>query len=395
MKKQTLVILLSLLASRLVQAQDFKWEAKIPPVKKDGFYNILLTPEVSQHLKHDLSDIRIYESTAKETPYLLKSETSSESTQFRTYEIVENKSIPHCCTHVILHNAAGNSINNISLIIKNSDVRKAARLSGSDDKINWYIIKDNYNLESIYNDRSTSEVKILDFPLSDYAFYKLDIDDSLNAPLKILRAGYYDSHVEEAKYISLPSPQITQTDSSDRKSYVKISFPTPQYVSRLKIEVASPSYFLRNARLCLHVKEKNKSYFNPIASLQLRSNHDNIFMPDYELISDLYLIIENKDDQPLKLKSVSAYQLIHYLTARLEKQKEYSLRFGDKKLYYPQYDLEFFKDSIQVEQELLKPQQPVNIEKSEMVQQKSFFYYYLMDMVCHIPGDRIAGLHDV
>ena len=373
MKKIILLGLLGFASPYFSFSQNFSHEAKLPEVKENGFYNILLTPEVTQHLKYNLSDVRIYDEQQKEIPYILKSENSSSSNVFTEYSIIENKSTHKCCTQLILQNTVKSNIDNISLIIKNSDVRKRARLSGSDDKINWYIIKDDYNLESIYNDRATSEVKIINFPLSDYSFYKLDIDDSLNAPIKILKAGYYDSQFEEAKYLTLPSPAILQKDSSDKRSYTKISFGSPQFISRIKIEVSRPEYFLREASVCKLIKDKTKSYFETIARIELRSNHENMIQLDYVKAEELYLIIENKDNQPLTIKSITGYQLIHYLTAQLEKDKKYFLRLGNSTLSYPQYDLEFFKDSIHTSKMILTPEKVLNIEKKESVKENVFF----------------------
>lgn len=92
------------------------------------------------------------------------------------------------------------------------------QLSGSDDKADWYIIKDNYELESLFNHRETEEVTILHFPLSDYEYYRLDINDSPSLPIKILKAGHFDTSFAKAKYLELPSPVLKQADSIDKKA---------------------------------------------------------------------------------------------------------------------------------------------------------------------------------
>lgn len=366
-------ILIFFAITQFSAAQDFKWESEIQGVKENGFYNILLAPQITTHLKQDLSDIRIYDQEGKEVPYILTSENSSSSNEFKEYAITENKSIPKCCTHLTLHNAGRSPINNISLMIRNSDVRKNARLSGSDDQISWYIIKDDYRLESVYNDQRTSEVKIINFPLSDYEFYKLEISDSSSAPLKIIKAGFYDNHYEEAKFISLPAPVVLQKDSSNKHSYIKLSFGQLQYIDRLKIEVEQPGYFLRNARLCKHVKEKSGVAYETLATAELRSNHENYFHLDFYPATELYLIVENKDNIPLKIKSVTGHQLVHYMTAQLEKDNKYYLRMGNPTITYPEYDLQFFKDNIPDTLTAITPAGPVNIEKEDSLKKADFF----------------------
>src|SRR5690606_36904362 len=214
-----------------VTGQSFTMQAKIDSVREDGNYQILIAPEVSTHLEKDFSDLRLYSSKNHEVPYFLKIEKAPVSTEsFRSYEIIEHNKIPDCCTQLIIRNAGKNKIDNIGLIIKNADVSKKARLSGSDDKVNWYTIKDNYELASLYNNHKTEEVKILHFPLSDYEYFRLDISDSVSLPISILQAGYYDVHHENAIWVDLPAPAVVQNDSVDKKTYIEISFPSPQYI---------------------------------------------------------------------------------------------------------------------------------------------------------------------
>lgn len=346
---------LTLLAT-LSKAQDFRKEARLQPVEQNGFYNILLTPEITGSLKEDLSDIRLYDADGHEVPYLLRSEQPKAPQQlFRGYTLLQNKTIPGCCTELILQNADKNKINNISLIIRNSDVRKTARLSGSDDNQNWYNIKDNYYLESIYNNNETSEVKILNFPLSNYEYYRLTIDDSLNAPLKIVKAGYYDVHYEDGKYLSLPTAAVQQKDSSDKNSYIRLAFPSSQVIDKIKFDLAGPQYYLRNVRVGQMQEDKGKKYFSSLQSTYFKSNQDNVIFFDRLKAEELYLVIENKDNPPLRVNDAKGFQLTHYLTAGLEKGKKYYLRFDAPEAGMPQYDLEYFRDSIESTMKMLEP----------------------------------------
>jgi hypothetical protein len=57
-------------------------------------------------------------------------------------------------------------------------------------------------------------------------------------------------------------------------------------------------------------------------------------------------LIENGDNQPLKISGGKAYQLNNYLTADLEVGKEYTLKFGNPELSFPDYDLKYFQENI-------------------------------------------------
>lgn len=374
MKKELILIgLLTSAISTLSFGQSFKYEAKTSKVAQKGFYNIVLTPEVTSHLKDNFADVRLYDEQGKEIPYLLRSEQPLiQKELFKEYVIAENTHIKNCCTKLILQNAAKNKINNVSLVIKNSDARKKGKLSGSNDKANWYIIKDEFLLDPILSNTQTYEVKILDFALSDYEYYQLEIKDSTSAPLNIVKAGYYDTYSEDGKYLELPSANLFQKDSSDKSTYVRISFPQKEFIDRLKVTITDPALYYRKAKLCEKTTYKSKIDFVPITYFDLHSGSSNLISLDHIKAKELYLIIENNDNAPLKIGKVEGSLLMHYITANLDANKEYFVKFGNEKIDYPQYDLEYFKDSIPNNVASIYPQ-VLKMKEEKRVAEKSFF----------------------
>ena len=186
MRKLIYIFLSWLLCSQSSFGQGFRYQASLPPAATQGFYKIALTPPIAARLKTDFSDIRLYDSARREVPYLLEREAATQSRKlFREYEIVRKTILPGGNTTLVLRNPARSKINNISLLIKNTNVRKKASLSGSNDAQTWYGLEDNYYLHSLYSPAATAEVNLLNFPLSDYEYYRLIINDSTSAPLNI------------------------------------------------------------------------------------------------------------------------------------------------------------------------------------------------------------------
>ncbi|WP_028982373.1 hypothetical protein [Sporocytophaga myxococcoides] len=374
MKKLFLYNILFFFIATCSYGQAFKKKALLSKVNESRFYKIPITPDIVTHLNDDLSDIRIYDNTQKEIPYILSREVPLQVHQiFKEYNIKEFRSQSKCCSRLILQNAAKNKIDNISLIIKNSDVRKNAKLSGSSDNKHWYIIKNDYYLESYPSLNNTSEVKLLNFPLLDYEYYMLEIGDSGSAPLNILKAGYYDTYIEKGKFTELPKAHVHRKDSSDKKSYISISFPSAQLIDKVKIAALEPHYYFRNAAICTTYYEKGKKHYNTITTTTLRSNSDNTIELDHLKVKDFQLIIDNQDNQPLKIKSIESYQLVYYMTAMLERGKSYTIQFGDKNLSYPQYDLGYFKDSIPENLSIIKAGAILDIPQQIEKPEKTFF----------------------
>ncbi len=381
------------LAGSVLYSQSlFEWESPVDSVPSDGYYNILLKPEVTGRLKNDLSDIRIYENGEKEVPYLCKRETAiSYKTLFREYAIVEKKNTPKCCTNLILHNPSKNRIDNISLIIKNSDVTKKAKLSGSDDNRTWYVIRDNYFFQAMYDNSETTEIKLIDFPTSNYTYYKLEIDDSKNGPVNIIKAGYYNTYEENGKYTEIKVPIISQKDSlKNKRSYIDVKFDRSFYADKIAIVVDGPIFYLRQINIISVVYYKNekdsvqKPYEKMVLNGELNSATDNTFYLSNYAMSELKIIIENKDDQPLKIRSVKAYQLNNCITAQLQKDKKYSLRFGSKEMLPAEYDIKYFQDKIPSNTPTVYTGDIVNIKKqpaSNAQEQESYTFFTNKKMV--------------
>ena len=361
---RSLLLIWLLLVVQISAAQSFRHTATLAPVPEDNFYRILLPPGITSYLNQQLSDIRVYDGKNQEVPYLLQQEKPVQVKKlFKPYEIIKATRQESKSTTLILRNSARSKINNISLIIKNTNVRKPASLSGSNDAQTWYGIEDHYLLHSLYSPSGTQEVKMLNFPLSDYEYYKLDIVDSISAPLNILSAGFYDTYQEYGKYSVVPSLSFKQFDSSTvKKTYLKFTSPVPVLLDKITLEIATPTLFRREATFMepqTYKGKRGRTYTieEPIGQFLLTSNQENTLPLSGVLLKEFYLVISNKDNPPLQVKSVNGYQLNRYLVASLQKNKAYQLRFGDEKATTPAYDLSYFKEKIPANITVLTPQQ--------------------------------------
>lgn len=347
-------VIAALVISAALHGQDFKGEASIPRVEADGFYRIDLSPELSAHTNITFSNIRVQDQQKKEVPYLYQQEALRYYTEvFKAYEIVEKKLEKNCCTVLTLRNPDNRPINNISLSIKNAEVTKRATLLGSDDKENWFALKQDFAFYAINNQSKTSEIKIVDFPLSNYTFYQLLIEDSTTAPLNILGAGYYEQQSEEGKYAKLENLRIVISDSVKQKeTYVQVMIDTAAHVvDRIAVSMSGQPYFLRRATLYSKQVRKNKhgeteSFYEHVSHFEISSKQVSfIDLPELKT-KELMLRIENDDNPGLVVGSIEVFQRKRYLIAFLKKENEYTLKIGEEDLAAPRYDLTFFKDSI-------------------------------------------------
>ncbi|MDF1547634.1 MAG: hypothetical protein P1P88_07415 [Bacteroidales bacterium] len=365
----------------IVSAQDFSWQTKLPAIENEGFYKILLSPEISAKLQNNFGDIRIYDADNKEVPYIFESEKPlSYSDYFVEYKIIEKKeqtAWPYY-TRLVIHNPEKTKISNIHLIIRNSDVSKSLKLSGSDDNKNWYIIRDGYRFQAMYSDETTSVIKIIDFPVSNYEYYEILIDDWKNNPLNIQKAGYYNTSVDQGKYSVIASPQINQLEKKEEKqTLVKVVYPEKYSFDKITVHVQGPEFYYRTAEIQIRDSVKNKRneydyYFSTIANITLSSSSQNTWYFNNLRTNVLYLRIDNKDDEPLNITGVEGEQLNHYLICKLKKSEAYTLRFGNAEISSPNYDLQYFKDKIPEAIKILQTSDIASLKSEVQVEDAGF-----------------------
>jgi len=377
--KKVLIFLLLIFGVEQICAQSFMAEAPIPEVQDDGFYRILLPPVINRHVNDDFSDIRIYDSKNVEVSYLLEHEIPATlSTQFYEYEIVDKQLKKGCCTSLVLRNPDKSPINNINLVIKNAQASRYAALLGSDDQKQWFALKDFIVLRGS-DSEETSESKIVEFPWSNYEYYLLRVDDSTFAPLNILRAGYYKQESADGRYTRLEPLKLAVTDKiPEKKSYVSFSLAGPQFLDKLEILVSGSKYYRRRAtlsekRVSRSKDGKKKEYFRDVQNFELTSGRTAILSMDNIRGQEFLITIENDDNAPLVISEIKAYQLNRYLTAWLNHHQPYKLKFGDRNLHQPIYDIAFFKDSIPKQIPILEAGAPKIFETPEAASSTSFF----------------------
>ena len=355
MKKLYLIILISLGVVPNLFSQKFKASAEIDSVPENGFYKILLSPELISYSNSDYADIRLFDSKGKEVPYLLKEEALATSVSgFTEYKLLENKHLPDKkLTRIWIENPSKKIISSLGVVVRNTEITKEITLKGSDNKTDWYIIqKSSFYSGDKFNE--TSEIITLNFPNSDYQYFEISINDQKKDPIQVLKVGYYGSQLYNGTYTQIPVKEIQQTDSSNKHSYIHIKFAIPYELSRLELEIDGPELYQRNCIVGQNVSNKHESTFEIEDQFEIVSNKPAVWETSKLNVSELTLIIENADNAPLKLKEVKAFQLNKYIIVKLTKNEEYTVKTGNSQLSFPDYDLKYFTENIPEEVSVLK-----------------------------------------
>lgn len=339
--KKLLLFSLALLPA-LAHAQDWQFEAPVQP-KGNGYQDVFLPAQVTAHLNAGHGNMRLLDSADNEVPYILNSSPlKAEETTIEWMPRHEDDYWAHWYSRSYFTNSRGLALDRIALKIRNADVHQDFWLSGSDDGHRWYIIKEDYGYDANYDPQSTWNLLTIHFPKSDYKYFKVEIRHFWREPIQIMGAGYYTSAEKTGNAQAIPDPTIKQQEEGSR-SVIDMHFDADHYFDQLLLEIDGPELYLRQASL----ERKNASGgFEKEQQFQLSSKALNVVELDQVRAGDWRLVIENKDDKPIRIAGVQARQRKLVLTAKFNAADRYRLKLGDEGLRAPAYDLAYFKDDL-------------------------------------------------
>jgi hypothetical protein len=379
------MIVLCITLSKGVTAQRFRYQSMLDKVPQTGFYSIPVTPQLSAHTQVDFSDVRIWDDTKKQVPYIIRNRKPRwQVSLFHPFPIMESKLDDSGRSVIVIQKNVDYSVATLSLIIHNASVSRNAALSGSNDGKNWFIISENISVNNSYETGADSSIQSIEFPSSAYPYFRLVIDNQKSDPLNISSIGYYPNleYKSVNPYTANPQPQMTQTDSSDGFSYIKVVQPAAYPVAQLSFKIDGPKYFARPFAVLLSATDrKGRTYFNETASFSVASTVEfKTAIPVFKS-KVFYIRIRNGDNPPLQIASVATAQEYHELVAWLEKEKEYRLVMDADDATVPHYDLQQFSDSIPVQIAVLNSKEITPVTNNTTASSSSFPRKYIWLMM--------------
>jgi hypothetical protein len=344
------IILLAIMFQFHVNGQGHLASGELPRVEQDNFYRINIGPDLSAFLEKDFSNLRIMDEKGMQVPYLLETEDDVVKSEFAEYAF-ERHVIDGCCTRIIVRNEAKNSLNNLNLRVMNADVVKHAKLLGSDDGKTWYALRERFTLQGARDVNETSQVKTVEFPLSDYALFRLEIDDSTTAPLNVATVGYYKRYQKSAVLDKLENFTLHRSDSvSTKKTYLRVGFDRAQWLDEVRISARSDMFFYREVSLAVmhraHGRNGDHLTLKPLASALLTHENPTSLSFDAMKTHEICFVVENADNIPLKDIKVEVFQRKRSAIAWLSAKSNYKVIAGDSTFVLPSYDVIHFRNRI-------------------------------------------------
>ena len=342
-KKRLFKLFCILLLSIRGEAQDtFAYQASLDTVRQAAFYKIMLTPDLVAKCRQGLPDLRISDQDGRFISYVLKSDLPVLSTDgFMEFHILSNQQIKDSTTEAVIANGTSSPLNYLLLVMKNSSAHRTATLSGSDDRQKWYAIREQIELQEAGSDTADHFVQSVAFPSSSYHYFKIILNDKGRLPLHILKAGMYTRSFTSGMYQDVPDPAIRQKDSSDKHSYITLSYKEPYRIDKLDLGIRGPALYRRHARI-YEIDAAQKSLIAECTLDPLNTSFRILPVKTSTLLID----ISNEDNAPLLIQRATSSQLDQFLVAWLQPGLSYRLLAGNARVTAPDYDLKYFVDTV-------------------------------------------------
>jgi len=350
--KNIILLILLILNYTLVFSQDYKRRVELNDISKDGFNKIILNSEITSHLKHGFADLRLYDNNKNEVPFIYGDFFGNKASKRRVFfKVKRNKKnkIKQKKT-LILENTENILISNLGFTISNNKSKIPLKIYGSNNKKKWYVIKKNFSAQTNYDNIEKKILLIKNLPKTNFRYYKVLFYNSSDNKTKVHQAFFYEDKDSIYYKKIIEQPKIKHKDTLN-KTIVYLKYNEAQFIDKIKFNIKGTKYYYRRAELTkIHNGADNSVtelfYDDLQKDIIFDSDTKNeIYLYDYKA-KTIKIIIFNKDDSPIRIKSVDTYQKENFIIAYLQKTKKYYLQYDSKTAKFPIYDLSHFTEKI-------------------------------------------------
>ncbi|WP_108808478.1 DUF3999 family protein [Aquimarina spinulae] len=381
MKKKIIKFLVLLISfGTYAQMDQYAYRSMLPEIT-DTWHAISLPDEIFSKVSPNLSDIRVFGITNKkdtiEAPYLLRLKTEKKSFTKIPFTIL-NTSFNEKGTYITLEIPTKQPINQIHLDFEQSNFDWLITLEGTQDRKEWYTIKDDYRILSIKNELTDYQFTTVRFPNAQYHYFRILIKSTKKPVLQSANVTRYE--VKKANYKEYDIEKLNiKNPKGTKKTIIDVSLKTPVPVSYIGVEVQETFDYYRPISIryvtdSIQTQQGSwKPRYRELSSGVLNSIEDNVFTNTSTIAQKFRIVIDNHDNQPLKINKVIVKGYQHELVTRFTNPGTYYLVYGNDKMKKPSYDLNYVSAKIPDEMTTLSPETQSTIGHEESSVTKPLF----------------------
>lgn len=367
--KNSMIILLMVTMSSSVLALDLTgWKYKADVTVEygtDKYCKLTLTPEIYNAARLDLADIRLIDADTEQVPYVLA--RPKDITQSVKYSpAIINRSTNDDKTAMVTLDFGKQVLKNrIEVQTDGDNFRRAVRVEGSNDNIEFFTVVETAYVFAITSRRRFSKI---DLPANDYRYLRISVapmaDEDQSPVIENVRASKHESKLAERQPVKMSKLEHSEDEKSKSSIYIYDLKYRQLPITEIELEVADNAFYryvtlegrdttTRKVRID---SEDNRQRFREIEVEWKRIIGDTIYRypdasgkkcekltlsisPGTRVYKFLRLTISNYDDRPLTLNSTSAKMIAHNIVFESQDSLTPALYVGSQSAGMPRYDL--------------------------------------------------------
>lgn len=350
---------------------DFSYCADVQAVvKADSLYQVHLFDDIIRNAGAGLYDLRLFDSSGKETPFTIIENVPPYEETLETYPLEITGFDRGASSAVIIMKLPQKHrpISVLDLETADRDFKKRVTLSASSDGKKWQPLAE----DSVYD--FTSQVDLrktrIEFPKSEARFFRLTLTDfapqpatqqSIRLKYEGLEFSVNGVQKKELRIHAVKGSTLIPAEKKpvyDQKSFTGlapaldkdgntvIAFAAALPIDQLSIDVTN-HYYYRTIHLYGSAAGRDDSYrflaSQPIYRFPLSSeqheekNHIESNVPKYAYYK---VVVMNKNNPPLDIRGITVswvQQNLYFIALRNDER--YSLCFGNQRMTRPDYDI--------------------------------------------------------
>jgi hypothetical protein len=356
---------------------QWKYQAAVTVEEGTGQYcKLTLTPDIYNVARSDLGDIRLVDADGEQIPYVLAKPKDITEKQNYKPEVI-NRSTGVGKTAMITLDFGKQVIkNSIEVETGGNNFRRAVRVEGSNDNIDFFTLVENAYVFAVSFDRRFEQI---DLPSNDYRYLRITVrpmaTEEKSPAINEVRAFKIGESPTERQAVKMTPIDHSENEENNSSIYIYDFAYCRLPVSEIELDIADDSFYRyvtiagRDAekRQVKIDSEDNRQRFKEVEVRWERIINGTIYRyiaADGQKRESLILripsgrsvyryikiIISNYDDKPVILNSASANMTAHKIIFEKKDNAELILYVGSESVRAPQYDLaRMLSNPLQVE----------------------------------------------
>ena len=350
--KALLLVLIGISTLSIAQSGRYSYKREITGIT-ETWHKIHLPEELFGKVDRDVSDLRIYGINVNgdtiEAPYILKIEKDQETIKEVRFNLI-NESQKGGDYFFTLEIPDTTTINEIDLDFQQKNLDWRISLAGSQNQHEWFDIVRDYRIVAIQNDMTTYHFTKVKLPSSSYQFYRLGIRSEVKPVLnkvfirqkEIIKGQMKDYSVQ---YFAQNEEPKTKQSILD----LNLELMVPVFKLKLNIDNGYDYYRPITVQYLSDSFETEKGWkyrYTTLTTGTLTSIEAQEFKFASTIVGKMRVIINNHDNEPLKITSCEVTGYAYVLIVRFSEKADYWLVYGDDKARKPNYDIAHFMDQV-------------------------------------------------